>query len=325
MSKKLSIIVPVYNVDKYIERCILSIVTQNVSTEHYELIIVNDGSTDDSRLILSHLQDEYPFIQIIDKKNGGLSSARNAAIERASGNYFFFLDSDDWISNDSLNFLLQWIEEYPIDILMFGVCEIYDSGKQHYLTKNLSSNNQVLLVEEYLVDYTLRSSSCMSLFHRDIFFKHNVKFREGFMSEDDDFIVRAFSVSRQIVCNNKVVYYYYQRSGSISNSVQQAHNKKLIKDKTQLLVGLVEYVRPFRGKMKQGLDRKLDFLAVDIIRLLIRKNQSKETINEILQKLRSIGYFPIRKASYLLKYKLFRIIFQTSFSVKFARPFKKYI
>lgn len=323
--KKISIIIPAYNVGKHIRRSILSIVSQNVSTDNYELIVVNDGSTDDTQEVLKDLKEQYPFIHVIDKKNGGAASARNEGLKHFSGDYVFFLDSDDWISEDSLAFFLKWIEDYPVDILMFGVCEIYDNGKIVPLTSNLAPNDLVLPVEDYMVNYTLRSSSCMSLFHKDIFHKYNVRLREGFMTEDDDLIVKTFSVSKEVVCNNKIVYYYYQRAESVSNSFDYAHTEKLIQDKTRLLIDLVEYAKRFHGKMRQGIERKLDFLSIDIIRLLIRKDHSSNMIEQVLDELRSVNLYPLRKASYSTKYKLFRFVFNSPSWIKFARCFKKFI
>ncbi|GAB6011601.1 glycosyltransferase family 2 protein [Viscerimonas tarda] len=321
MSIRLSIIIPVYNVEKYLERCILSVVNQGVSDERYELIVVNDGSTDSSREILVRLKSEYPVIRIIDKENGGLSSARNAAIQQATGEYLFFLDSDDWISAGSLSFLLNWVEEYPVDILLFGACEIYDSGKQVSLATNFSPNNKVMSVEDYLLNYTLRSSAWISLFSKRLLDENRITMKEGFLAEDDDFVVRIFSVAKEIVCNDRLIYYYYQRSDSISNGKE--FDEKVIADKLIILKDNTGYVKQFSGKLRQGLDRKLDFLAVDILRLLIRKNQPSQRIDAVLQELKQMGYYPLKKAPYSTKYKLFRALLYYPVFVKLARYFKQ--
>ncbi|MFR9165825.1 MAG: glycosyltransferase family 2 protein [Dysgonomonas sp.] len=323
MNKKISIIVPVYNVERYVERCILSVVTQNVSTDDYELIVVNDGSTDSSREILATLQRQYPFIQIIDKENGGLSSARNAGLPHAKGGYVFFLDSDDWIAENSLAFLLKQIERYPVDILLFGIHEVDENGKEKGLFGSLSPNDVVLNVEDYLTSYTLRSSAWQGLFSRRFFDEKGYRFLDGFVSEDDDFVVHVFSRAKQIVCNNRQVYFYYQRSDSISKGKE--FEQKMIQDKLIMLADLDDYIQSFHGKLKQGLQRKLDFLAVDIIRLLIRKNHTSEFIDESLQRLSEINYFPLREASYSLKYRIFRKMFSSPSKVKQARALNKYV
>lgn len=322
MRKRISIIVPVYNVEKYLERCILSIVSQDASTADYDLIVVNDGSTDCSREILEELKKKYPSIVIIDKENGGLSSARNAGIPFAKGDYIFFIDSDDWIADKSLNFLLEWINTYSADVFLFGICEIYDNGKKNYLYKTLAPDNEIVGIEDYLSQYTLRSSAWQGLFRREIFADNNILFKDGFISEDDDFVVKYFSRAKTVICNRHVVYYYYQRSDSISKGTY--FEEKIIGDKLIMLEELDEYIKQYSGKLREGLQRKLDFLAVDIIRLLIRKNHSPESIRRSIRELRIIGYFPLKKASYSSKYTLFRILFSNTFAIKSARCFRKY-
>jgi len=298
-------------------------VSQPVSASEYELIAVNDGSIDSSREILQRLQGEHPFIKIVDKVNGGLSSARNEGLKHASGEYIFFIDSDDWIADDSLSFLLKWANDYPVDILVFCSCEIDDEGRTNRLASNLSPNNQVLNTKDYLCEYTVRSSAWSSLFSRKMLEESNIRFKDGFISEDDDFVVRTFSKSKQIVCNDKLILYYYQRGDSISKG--KVLEQKIISDKLIILKELDAYVNTFDGKLREGLQRKMNFLAVDIIRLLVRKKHSTDTIDKALQELKSAGYYPLRKASYNFKYKLFRWMFYYPWMVKLARCFNKRI
>lgn len=321
--KKISIIVPVYNVENYLEKCLHSILNQNVSSEHYELIVVNDGATDNSRRILQNIHEKYPFIQIVDKENGGLSSARNAGLKHAAGEYIFFLDADDWIAKDSLSFLLNWIEKDKADVYFFGIKTVDENRNENLLTHTMPSYNRVMKAEDYLVNYTLRSSAWQGLFAKHIFDRINLIFKDGFISEDDDFVVRYLSEAETIVCNNHIVYYYFQRSNSISKSKEL--EIKLINDKLIMMRELDVYIQKFSGKRKMGLQRKMDFLAVDIIRLLIRKKHTDETIDRVLEELKVIGYFPLRKNNYASKYNLFRIIFSSAFPIKFARLFSKHI
>lgn len=321
--KKISIIVPVYNVQSYLEKCLLSIVSQEAPAEYYELIVVNDGATDNSRQILQNIYEKYPFIRIIDKENGGLSSARNAGLKHATGEYVFFLDADDWITKNSLSFLFTWIDKYKADVYLFGIKTIDENGTESLLTHTMPPDNQVMNAEDYLINYTLRSSAWQGLFAKRIFDEINLTFKDGFISEDDDFVVRYLSKANTIVCNNHIVYYYFQRNNSISKSKDL--EVKLINDKLAMMQELDTYIQKFSGKRKKGLERKMDFLAVDIIRLLIRKKHTSETIDQILQKLKVIGYFPLKKNNYSSKYNFFRILFSSAFAIKSAQILRKHI
>ncbi|NDW17687.1 glycosyltransferase family 2 protein [Dysgonomonas sp. 216] len=308
MRKKISIIIPVYNVEPYVERCILSIIEQDVFPDEYEIIAVNDGSTDQSGQILEKLQQAYPFIKIINKENGGLSSARNEGLKHISGDYIFFLDSDDWITDGSMAFLTNWINSVESDIYLWRLDEIYDNGTIKRPKNVLSDNNKILTTEDYLNSHTLISTACQGLFARQIFDKYNIRFKNGFLAEDDDFVVRFFSRAKTIVCTHRSVYCYYQRQGSISKG--QEFEKKIIGDRLIMLEELDAYISLFDGRMKTGLQRKLDFLAIDIIRLCIRKRLPEQIINETLSGLKNIGYFPLKTGRiYSIKYLIFKIVF----------------
>ena len=115
--KKISLIVPVYNVEDFVARCLNSLLEQNMSYEDYEIIIVNDGSTDSSLEIIQPYLEKYPNCKLIDKPNGGLSSARNAGLNVALGEYIWFVDSDDFIMPNLLDDLYKECSSNDLDVL----------------------------------------------------------------------------------------------------------------------------------------------------------------------------------------------------------------
>jgi len=117
----LSIIIPVYNTEKYLQKCLDSILTQNVDFSLYEVICVNDGSKDNSLKILNEYKDKYNNVVVIDKENGGASSARNKGILYAKGKYLWFVDSDDYIKAKSLEAIISFLKEHTIDLLYFSL------------------------------------------------------------------------------------------------------------------------------------------------------------------------------------------------------------
>lgn len=117
--KKLSIIIPVYNVEKYVGRCLESCLDQDLPKDEYEIIVVNDGTQDNSVQVIEKYIKPENNVTLIHRENGGLSAARNTGLKHAQGEYVWFVDSDDWIEKDSLSKLIQYIKKYDLDVFRF--------------------------------------------------------------------------------------------------------------------------------------------------------------------------------------------------------------
>ena len=143
----LSIVIPVYNVEKYVEKCIRSCMNQDISPSEYEVICVNDGSKDNSLDVVNRVANDYTNIQIISQTNGGLSAARNTGVKHASGKYIMYVDSDDWIADNCLGKLIQKLKEEKPDALVISVANVFPDGlkvKQKFTT-GLQINGRELL------------------------------------------------------------------------------------------------------------------------------------------------------------------------------------
>ncbi|MGL6099833.1 MAG: glycosyltransferase family 2 protein [Fusobacteriaceae bacterium] len=145
---KISIVVPVYNTEKYLNRCLDSILNQ--SLKEIEVIIVNDGSPDNSTKIIEEYRLQDSRVKVINKKNGGLSSARNAGIEIANGEYIIHLDSDDWIEQNYFKDMYSRAEQDKLDIVVSDIIWDYDNGKLEYRENLLISNDAIINGTEYL-------------------------------------------------------------------------------------------------------------------------------------------------------------------------------
>lgn len=122
-----SVILPIYNVEKYLERCVESVLSQNFTD--YEMILVDDGSSDFSPKICDEYEEKYNFIKVIHKKNGGLSSARNAGFEQATGKYILWFDSDDWVEKNTLSLIYNATKESEVDIIKFNYIRHIDDNE----------------------------------------------------------------------------------------------------------------------------------------------------------------------------------------------------
>ncbi len=214
----ISVIVPVYNVAAYLRRCVDSILAQTYPC--IEVILVNDGSTDDSLVICREYERLCPNIKVIDKPNGGQSAARNAGLKIAEGEYIGFVDSDDWVTPDMYATLYGLIKKYDADAAQIASVMAYGSDTQVVHGEDeefvLTSRNEIL--ERFMYDsvHVGLFGIWNCLFRADIV--KNISFREGKVFEDVDYKYRALAACRRFVTSDKVCYFYFQHDRSTINT-----------------------------------------------------------------------------------------------------------
>lgn len=205
----ISVIVPVYNVEKYLARCLDSIIRQ--SFNNLEIICVNDGSTDNSLQILKQYAKKDHRIRIIDKTNGGLSSARNAGLSIATGDFISFIDSDDWINDKCYEVCSNYFAD-NVDIVSFSYVKVYSNGDRYYAKQNL--NGELTFSDGMFFQQAW--NVCWKIFRASFLKKHNMYFREGILYEDLEFSSRLFlAYHPTVVYIQGNFYYYYQNLNSI--------------------------------------------------------------------------------------------------------------
>lgn len=221
-----SIIIPVFNVEKYLRECLDSVLNQTLTD--FEAICINDGSTDSSQAILEEYAQKDNRIKLICKDNGGLSSARNAGINYASGEYITFLDSDDYLTCDALKLCYEKAKNDQLDMLVFcaksfcenGVSSTY--GKQYtlcptqltnvmsgsnFLTKSLTLNNHI-------------GTSPIKLFRTDLIKENNIRFIEGILHEDEPFYYECILLAKRVTKIPNQFYCRRYRAGSITTTTK---------------------------------------------------------------------------------------------------------
>lgn len=196
---RLSIIVPFYGVEKYIEECIRSLYAQDIPMEEYEVICVDDCSPDGSCAIVERLQNEYPTLRLLkhteNKRQGG---ARNTGLREAKGKYIWFVDSDDYIMPNCLKSLLNHAEKEDLEIMQFD----YAKGKQQMLLQDV--NNDIMQGEEYLFGdgaslwYDKVIGPWRQIFKKQFLLGNQLQFVEGVQYEDTDYILKAFISARRV-------------------------------------------------------------------------------------------------------------------------------
>ena len=245
MNDKISVIVPIYNVEKYLNSCLKSICNQVYS--NLEIILIDDGSTDDSSKICDLWKKKDCRIKVIHKENGGLSSARNAGIDIATGNYISFIDSDDVIHPNFYNELLKACINTNSDVAVcnfikvkdFSGLPLKDTNKVKYDVFEGVYKYQQLINERNVVT----TIACDKLYKKCIF--NNLRFPIGKIHEDEFIIHHILGKTKRIVYINKNYYYYLQRQGSITK--QKVNSKTFHK-----LEAIIDRINFFK-------DQKLDY------------------------------------------------------------------
>lgn len=214
----ISVIVPVYNVEEYVEKCIQSIINQTF--KNIEIILINDASTDNSYEIIKKYIGYDNIIIINNERNIGLSETRNKGIRIARGKYVSFIDSDDFIEKDFLYFLYKSINETNSDICVSSIIHWYcEDGKSKYINKMLYDDLHTIDNETAIRDFLLRKNiynyACNKLYKRDLFLNNNIYFPKDRCYEDAYTMYKLLYNSNKICFSKKVTYFYVQRPGSI--------------------------------------------------------------------------------------------------------------
>lgn len=212
---RISVIVPVYNVEKYLARCVDSVLAQTY--ENLEVILVNDGSKDTSGAICDAYAARDSRIRVIHKENGGLSSARNAGLDIAGGEYIAFVDSDDWIEAQTYEWMMEQMLRHRVKLVCAGRYDV--DGETGQKRVGLCPRKEEVLSGEEMVGRIFTwdncdSSACDKLYSRSLFAQH--RFPLGVVCEDVPVIYRVVLEAGRVALCDKPVYNYYQRSGSIS-------------------------------------------------------------------------------------------------------------
>ena len=212
MSKLISVIVPVYNVEKYLEKCVSSIINQTY--KNLEIMLVDDGSTDSSGKMCDEFAKKDDRIKVIHKPNGGLSDARNSALKIAKGDYIGFVDSDDYIADDMFETLCDLMEDNNSDISIVSFYEIYNNkliGVRD--SKELENMTKLEAMEELLIDSKIQSYAWNKLFKRELF--DGLEFPTGKNFEDIATTLLLFERANKVTLLEEPKYYYLRRDDSI--------------------------------------------------------------------------------------------------------------
>ncbi|MCF6279244.1 MAG: glycosyltransferase [Flavobacteriaceae bacterium] len=300
---KLSIIVPMYNEEKYIIHCLESLLNQNIPKTEYEILVIDDGSTDNSFSVVKNFSKRLNTsnILIYSKKNGGLSDARNFCIPLAKGKYIYFVDSDDYLASNVLKQLLECLEDNKLDILTFNYINTVD------LTLKKSKNNTKSLTNivipngiEHIANNHFHHAVWTYIIEREFLINTKILFVKTLLLEDCVFTPQLFFKANRIAHLPIDVYRYLQvNPNSIMRKTDLSHIDKMINSHTYImteinkLIDTLDKNNPIHKKCIDRLQNRQQTLVFFLIAKLIKSNLSIKKLEKTLNELKMLNSYPL--------------------------------
>ncbi len=271
----ISVVVPIYKVESYLHKCVDSILSQTYN--NIEIFLVDDGSPDNCSKICDEYAQKDKRIIVIHKKNGGLSDARNTAIDVAKGEYITFIDSDDWINKNYIKILYENLIINKADISCCSFMKVYE---RNYIEEPSSISNITKIytpeeaIEKVLYQKQLDNAAWGKLFNKKLF--SFIRFKTGILYEDLDLFYKLYEKADKIVHTNAILYYYLQRSNSILGKfdIRRIYVLTIV---DEILQHMTKY---HPNLVKAASDRKLS-ANFNILLLLLKNNiEEKDLVSQ---------------------------------------------
>lgn len=303
MSKLVSIIVPVYKVEQYLKRCMDSILNQTY--KNIEVILVNDGSPDNCPALCDEYEKIDSRVRVIHKENGGLSSARNVALDTLNGDYVFFVDSDDWLALDTLEVLNEYLEK-DYDMISFQRTylteeKVVEKGEKNPKDMDVSQYIDASFLGRY--DFFVTTK----IFKTEVF--NNVRFLEGRNYEDLEIMHRLFLNMKKVVGLDYFLYYYWKgNEGAITNTITMKNIKDHYLSANEIYRASKKYLED-RGKDASNI---VAWYKVEMTQLYIDYLKSTDKDAELFDKIKSeiikekINFNRLLKQPRYIKYILYK-------------------
>lgn len=295
---KISVIIPVYNTEKYIKKCLDSLVNQTMN--NIEIIVVNDGSIDHSEEIIKKYEEKYKnMIKYFKKENGGLSEARNYGIRKANGEYIAFVDSDDYIDINLFSNLEKYMQR-EVDLIKYKTIKIYENEKQEKFEGPVfeEKNGQDAFNKLYAKDILLEPA-WLYLYKREFWNENNFEFTENTYHEDFGLIPLVILQAKTMVSTDVYGYYYIQRENSIVTD--NTKNKKKAYDLLVHYDNMINKIKDMKLDKKTKENIKIYYTNAILLKINdLDKNETKKYIKEV-KKRKILKNIKIRNIKQLIK------------------------
>ena len=299
---RLSIIIPAYNAGKYLERCVGSCEEQNVPQDEFEIIVVNDGSKDNTLEVAESLADKYTNVRLFSKENGGSSSARNMGLDHAKGDYITFVDSDDYLLPDKLAAVLSVAENNKLDLCIFNF-KVMSLDGSSVDTDNPLKKGKIYNCEEASIQGYQVGSACGKLYLRKMLESNNIRFRTDIIfGEDSYFSFQVLLKSGRIMNTDVCGYVYTANPLSVTKDTHRLKEKeirrcedslqfiKLVSDQsedTKISSRFRKYLKTYATSLRLGF----------LISLISSKHLSRNDAHDLIRKAKSMQLYPYEVTS----------------------------
>lgn len=292
----LSIIIPVYNAEKYLEECLNSILSQNINRD-YEIICVDDGSTDSSPEIISKYADQYSCIKVVKKENGGVSSARNLGIEKAVGKWIWFIDADDYIIGDCCNFLLDQAEKTETEVVVFASKKVskYEKHKLEPEKIDISVAKGRTKVLDLAPKNSYANGPCFYFFKMDKIIESNLFFDLTMKyAEDTKFVFEYKFGCGSAVLVDAEIYCYRQNQQSAMHTLNAKEHAECMWKLAELYDKYIPLCTEKEAELKKRFEiakcRSVRNMLLDYCINIRDYSQAKAALNKAKEK----GWYPYK-------------------------------
>lgn len=300
----LSFVLPCYNMEKYLARCLDSLLAQDYDPAQYEILVVNDGSRDNSLKIARDYESRYPNIQVIDKPNGGVGSARNTGLKASLGKYLYFFDPDDYMAQNVLGTLMSFAEKYNPEILAFEHTALDQNDALKLNWNKIAPNHDFKLQTgiEFIGSQNYTGEAWWYIVKKSFLEAHQTTFMEDRLMEDVIFTFENLLLVKKMLFVPLDVYRYIKVPNSIRTSKEPKHFRKFVLDCEKAvytegkLIG--EHVDPeIHTEAYKRLKSKQQAIVLFLLLRLVRSDIAFSYVKPMLDGFRKIEAYPL---NYLL-------------------------
>ena len=292
---KLSIIIPMYNAERYIGGCLDSLLNQDLSVEEYEIIVINDGSTDNGEQIVQTYIKKYPQILLYSQENGGVSNARNKGMSLARGEYVCFVDADDFLIENALGRIVEEALKRNLQILVYQKTEEKESHDSTFQVEEAQTG--IKFIEKHnFVNYVW---NCV--IQKSFLSDNDLRFVDGRFCEDIMFNLNAYLHADRMAAIDAKVYCYIVRPNSIMTNTNSVHLMKMMDDFQYVIDYINALIMKYKSVMTAGcynrcISRRNSYIFFLLIRML-RAKVDKEYVDKVVNELKKKGLYPYQRMS----------------------------